>query len=215
MTKAVILVLFGVGIAYAVAKFLAAKKEAEAKRRLDVQSAVQVTNDITKVGKGGVLKLPPFGPQRIGLETFVKTRHRYSDGGQPWYELVCEGGNREVLVEWERDGSKVEVSVGFAEDNPRLKELGLSKDVLHAIDDEEEGQFEWDGTTWHYQDSGEATFFEDDGRRGEAYYGWDFESDDGKRYISIEKWDGERKFDVYVSWKINPAQIEIFSGGAT
>ncbi len=62
--KAAILILFGVGIAFAISKILSAKRDAEIKRKRDVLSAVQVTNDITQVGKGGVLKLPPFGPQR-------------------------------------------------------------------------------------------------------------------------------------------------------
>ncbi len=208
--KAVLFVMFGVGIAYVIGRLLAARKDAQATQRRTIQNAVQITNDITQVGKGGVLKLPPFGPQRTPLETFVKTRHRYTDGGQPWYELVCEGGNRAILVEWERDGNKIEISAGYEDGNPRLKELGLSEIQLSQMDEAGEGDFEWDGTVWHYDDSGEVTCFEDDGRHGEAYYAWDFESDDG-RYIGVEKWEGERKFGVYLSWKVDASRVEIFS----
>ena len=96
---------------------------------------------------------------------------------------------------------------------PTLRDLGLSESDLVEFDEEEEGEFEWDGTTFEYDDSGTITYYENDGRSGESFYCWDFESADGKRMISVEKWEGERKFNVYHSWLINPDRIEVFDGG--
>lgn len=216
---ALIYIIAGAAVAVIIGKLLtrnAKIKEAETKRieeRKKVVTGANVTDDITGVGKGGVVKLPPFGSNVAPIETYVVTRHRYSDGGDPWYELVCQHGRRELLIEWSRDGSKIEVLAGYEDENPTLRDLGLSESDLVDFDEAEEGEFEWDGATFEYDDSGTITYYENDGRSGESYYSWDFESADGKRMISVEKWEGERKFNVYHTWLINPDRIEVFDGG--
>ncbi|MCA9546812.1 MAG: hypothetical protein KC613_20545, partial [Myxococcales bacterium] len=80
--KLIIFVLAGVGVAALVGFFINRKKSAERSRQRSREatlSSAHVTNDITKVGKGGVLKLPPFGKSRVPIETYVKHRHRYEE----------------------------------------------------------------------------------------------------------------------------------------
>ena len=191
------------------------KQENErARERADLVGGANVTNDITRVGVGGVLKLPSFGANSLGIETYVKARHRYSDGGAPWYEVECEHEGRKLLLEWSREGAEVYVTAGYDDENPKLADLGISKAVLIEIDEAEEGSFSWDGMEWNYEDSSERTYYAKDGREGEDFYGWEFESEDESRYISIEKWDGDSKFYVYHSWVIDPEKIEIYDGGA-
>jgi hypothetical protein len=217
--QALIYIIAGAAVAVIVGKLLTRNqkvKEEQQKRieeRKRVVGGANVTNDITGVGKGGVLKLPPFGGSVAPIETYVVTRHRYSDGDDTWYELVCQHGRRELLLEWSKDGSKIEVLAGFEDENPSMRDLGLAEADLIEFDEEEEGEFQWDGATFEYDDSGTITYYENDGRRGETYYSWDFESTDGKRMISVEKWEGERKFNVYHTWLLNADRIEVFDAG--
>lgn len=213
---ALIYIIAGAAAAVVIVKLLNRKQQEEEKRIEDQRKVVtgaNVTDDITGVGKGGVVKLPPFGGSVKPIETYVTTRHRYSDGDEPWYELVCQHGRRELLIEWSRDGSSLEVVAGFEDENPSLRDLGLSEADLIEFDEEEEGEFEWDGATFEYEESGTITYYENDGRSGETFYAWSFESSAGDRYITVEKWEGERKFNVYHSWVLNPDRIEVFDAG--
>ncbi|MCA9539575.1 MAG: DUF4178 domain-containing protein [Myxococcales bacterium] len=209
-------ILIGMGVAGLIGVLISRKKKEEQSRQQAREAVVRganVTNDITGVRKGGVLHLPPFGKQRAPIETYVRTRHRYEDGGAPWYELVCEHGNRELLIEWSREGRAVYVTAGFEDENPSLEDLGLDESKLIDFDEAERGSFPWDGATWHYVESGERMYFEDDGRDREGFYCWEFEDEGESRQITVEKWVGERKFQVYHLWRVDPKGIEIFDAG--
>ena len=188
------------------------RQERDRTRRQALSSA-GVTNDITRVGPNGVLKLPPFGTNRTPIETYVIERHRYEDGGNPWYELVCQHGTRDLLVEWERDGRHLEVTAGYEDENPTLRDLGLTPDDLEAIDEQEEGSFEWDGIVWQYEDSNEVAYYQGDGQDSEDFYVWEFCDEEETRYVTIEKWPGERRYTVYHLWTLNSERIEVFSAG--
>lgn len=216
--KALLFILVGVGVAAVVGAIISRRKKEERDRMNARDAAVtgaNVTNDITRVGKNGVLRMPPFGKNKLPIETYVKTRHRYQDpeGGMPWYELVCEHGRRELVVEWSREGGEVYITAGYEDENPKMDDLGLTEDRLIEFDENERGSFEWDGVTWHYNESGERLYFADDGREREGLYAWEFESGDEERNITIEKWAGDRKFYVYHLWNVDARSVEVFDAG--
>ncbi|MBU0549994.1 DUF4178 domain-containing protein [Myxococcota bacterium] len=215
--NAILFILFGAGAA-ALAMYLITRRRDQAaqaaKAREDALSNANVTNDITQVREGGVLKLPPFGAQRAPIETYVKARHRYEDPeGHVWYELVCEHGRRELLLEWAKYGRVIDLTGGFEDENPTLEALGLDEDALIRIDEDQKGEFEWDGVHWRLEESRESFFFEADGAAREGYYGWCFEAADRRRFISIEKWEGERHFTVYHLWLIDAQAVEVYEAG--
>lgn len=218
MFKMLLFVALGMGIAAVIATVINRKKREEADRqkaREDAVTGANVTNDITRVGKGGVLRMPPFGTNRLPIETYVETRHRYQDpdGGAPWYELVCQHGKREMVVEWSREGGEIYISAGYEDENPRLEDIGLDEGRLIDFDESERGSFEYDGQTWHYVESGERLYAAHDGRSTEGFYCWEFESDDESRNISIEKWEGDRKFHVYHLWMVDARAVEVYDAG--
>ncbi len=214
--RTLLFVLAGVGVAYAIAQFFGKKKKAAADeknaREARINSA-NVTNDITGVGKGGVIKVPPFGNQKTAVETYVKTRHRYNADGESWYELVCDHAGRELLLEWSREGSKVYITAGYDDENPKLEAIGLNEDKLIEFDEAEKGQFEWDGTTWHLSEATERKYYENDGNEAEGLYAWEFEDDDASRYITIEKWEGDRKFYVYHQCLVPTDEVVVYDAG--
>ena len=212
-------ILLGIGAAAAIGAVVSRKKSAEKLRVETRQAAVSganVTNDISRVGQNGVLMLPAFGANRAPVETYVKKRHRYSDGqGDTWFELVCEQANRALLVEWYRGGGELRVTGGYEDENPTLEALGLTEEDLVRFDEDENGSFQWDGVTWRYHSSGEQFFSENGSGPREGYYGWSFREPSGNRSINVEKWEDDADFDVYHLWRIEPDQIEVYDAGET
>ncbi|MEE2789728.1 MAG: DUF4178 domain-containing protein [Myxococcota bacterium] len=206
----------GAAVAAGLGYWMNRKKKAQAERNRQKRDLVQganVTNDVTRVGLGGVLKLPAFGANPLGIETYVKAKHRYDDGGAPWYEFECEFSGRKLLLEWERDGAEIYLTAGFDDENPKLEQLGITEEDLIRFDEDEKGSFEWDGAEWHYDDSSERRYYANDGQQSQGFYGWDFESEDETRYISVEKWEGDRKFYVYHGWALDAEKVEVFDAG--
>lgn len=215
--RLLIFILLGVGIAYVVGRIISARKEAEDKARRAREQTLggaNVTNDITRVGKGGVLKLPPFGRIKAPIETYVTRRHRYQEEGEPpWHELVCEHGRRELLVEWERKGGETFVTAGFEDENPSLADLGLTEDDLIRFDEERRGTFRWDDSEWTLTDVGERFYYADEGRDREGFYCWELTDAGRTRFISIEKWAGDPDFEVYHLWLVDARAIEVYDAG--
>ena len=206
----------GIAIAVVIGLIISAmtkKKKAEADERAATVSGANVTNDLSRVFTGGVFEVPPFGAQLTSIQTYVKTRHRYSDGETSWYELACDYEGRQLNVEWEREGQSLHVSAGFDDENPSLSDLGLTEQNLSDMDEVEAGSFQWDGVTWKYANSEELSFYEDSGDEEETFYGWDFQTENGDRFITIEKWPGDAQFYVYATYAVDPEKIEVFDGG--
>jgi hypothetical protein len=210
--------LTGIGVALVVGWFISSRanqKKARAKQREDAVSGANVRNDITRVGNGGVLAIPNFEADGIGtLETYVKSRNRYSEDGESWFELVCEYKGRELLVEWEREGRSTSISAGFEDKNPSLADLGLDEPQLVEFDESERGSFEWGGKTFHYVTSAERRFYEGDGSDWEGLYAWEFSMEDESEYLTVEKYEEDPKFYVYLQHDIEADKINVYDAGA-
>ena len=169
---------------------------------------------LADVGVGGVLRIPQFGSLLMETETYVTKKNRYENAeGKSSYELSCPIDGRTINLEWEREGKSIYASVGFEDENPSLGELGLSEKDLGDFDENQAGEFEWQGKTYTYVSSAEKSYYEDDDDEKESFYGWDFQTPEGQEYISIEKWAGDAQFYVYKSQEIEVDEIEIFDKG--
>ncbi len=209
-------ILAGIVIAIAIGMVVnqfTTKKDKEKAERAETISGANVTNDLSRVYVGGVFELPAFASLLSPIETYVTARNRYSDGETSWYELVCDYNGRKLNVEWEREGQSLSVCAGFEDENPSLSDLGLTEDALSEFDENGAGRFEWDGLTWVYAESEETSFYENDGREEECFYGWHFQTEDNTRYISIEKWQGDATFYVYATFSVPTDKINVFDGG--
>jgi len=211
-----IYVLIGVGAAILIGVIISRRSAARRKAARDRQqllNGANVTNDVSGVGPGGVLRVPAFGPNATDRETHVTARHRYVDDENAYYELVCEDGARTLLLQHGHEDGELYVSAAYEDQNPSLGELGLTGGVLSDFGDREAGDFEWDGVRWRYEYSCEAFFYEDAGRQREGFYQWSFTDRGETRYVSVEKWADERDFQVYLRWSIDPEDIEVYSAG--
>ena len=150
---------------------------------------------ITHVRQGGIIRLNGVGTEFAEFDAEVVGYHTYRCGSSTWHELECERGSSEkIWLELEQDDA-LELSIGLKK--LTLNELGIEKETLITFDDDEEGQFTFDGITYHYEDSDQATFYRhSDFNTPEPFYYWDFESQDGQHYLSIEVWDAKTAKDL-------------------
>ena len=73
----------------------------------------------------------------------------------------------------------------------------------------EDVNMSFDGEVFHYKNSGEVFFFEDNRGEGHGHYLWEFESDDGSRVLSVDKWEG-RPFHAYVSDVVPADNVAVY-----
>jgi len=174
------------------------------KKKLYPPNEVRIEN----VGAGGVIHLTNIGPEMEDFDLNVVAKHIYRCGESTWYELECDRGEEKIWLDLEED-DELELTVVLKK--IKLRELGIKKNDLERFDDEEEGSFEFDGKKYYYEDSDKAVFYRNgDDKNAETYYYWDFEADDEKYLIGIEKWSNG-DIDVSLSESIKPSQVTVYS----
>ncbi|MDN5871828.1 MAG: DUF4178 domain-containing protein, partial [Nitrococcus sp.] len=149
-------------------------------------------------------------PELKDFDIRIIARHRYREGGFEWTELEGEAAEGPVWIEVERDD---ELSVSIALRRLGLADVGLDPAALHGFVKADEGRIEADGGPYDYEDHGRAEFLRNgDSVHAETVAYWDFESADGRRYLSVECWGGD-DYQVHLGETLSPGQIEIYSRG--
>lgn len=165
---------------------------------------------IQNVGPGGVLHLSWAGSQMLDLDVEIVGRHLYREDGFEWFELEGDSSEGKIWIEVEED-DELEISVSLRQ--LKLAELGLNPEKLDEIERRDEGKIELEGRTYEYEDWGKAQFLRNGSHsRPESFKYWDFESEDGKWFLGIERW-GEREYLAYLSQAVSPSHINIFRLG--
>ncbi len=163
---------------------------------------------IENVGSGGVIHLTNIGPDMEDFDVNIIAKHVYREGGETWYELEGDRGTEKVWIELEED-DELEISITLKK--LKLSDINISKSDLQRIDDKESGQIIYEGQKYSYDDSGSAVFLRyGEEKNKEKFYYWDFEAEDGKHFIGVERWENN-SYDVSYSEAIKRSQIEIFS----
>lgn len=160
------------------------------------------------VGAGAVLHLTGIGSEMEEFDLKVISKHTYRQGESSWYELECDRGEEKVWIDMEEDD---ELELGISLRKLKLNDIGLKKADLEKMDDDEEGSFEFEGRKYWLEDSDEAVFYRySDDKNAEMFYYWDFESKDGKHFISVECWS-DGSYDVTYSEPIKLSQVTVYS----
>lgn len=170
--------------------------------------------------QASVMDLRPGGYFRAGGIVYrVEEISSYveKDGGNTWkwYEMKVQSLADESTsyLEWEVDD---ELEVYLYGDKITISELGLTKAQLEEFDDEEEGSFKYKGTKYHYDDSGDVTFYkgvapDEEPSGGEPYYYWDFYDKSEKNCIGVERWGSS--FEASHGIEQNPKEIRVLVKG--
>ncbi len=163
---------------------------------------------LENVGPGGMVQLSRIGEGLDDYDVSILSKHIYRQGESTWYELEGDKGDEKVWIEFEEDD---ELEISLKQKELKFRDLGIKKSDLERIDDEEEGYLNYEGEKFYYEDSDEAIFYRNGiEEKAEKYYYWDFENDDGTKFISVEKWSG-KDYEVTYSIPLKESQIMVYS----
>ncbi|MDN5939643.1 MAG: DUF4178 domain-containing protein [Salinisphaera sp.] len=165
---------------------------------------------IEQVRVGGTIQLPPHGEAMETKDVQVTARHVYEEDGFQWFELEGDSGTGTVWLEGAHD-DELETSVTL--ERLGLDDIGLTAETLQQLGQGgAEKTLAYGGRQFEFAERGRANFRPaGDATKSEVLDYWDFEGDDDKHDLGIEGWDGQ--YRVYLSQRINPARIKIYSLG--
>jgi hypothetical protein len=89
--------------------------------------------------------------------------------------------------------------------------LGLAEEDLSQIDSRQNPSdfFDFEGKFWLYRSSREIGVFTQGRTPGQGFYSWQFQEQDGKRFLHIRKFAGE-PFTASIWTKIVPSDVTVF-----
>lgn len=199
------IVLVGLGVFI----WRAWKRENEQASALDGKTPSVSEAGIEQVRVEGLIQLPPHGEEMTSPDVQVKARHVYEEDGFQWFELEGDSATGTVWLEVCHDDA-LETSVTLKK--LTLDDVGLTAEAVPQLGKGSD-KLSCDGRQFSFSEHGRARFFRGGDRsHAENIEYWDFEGDDDKHDLGIENWDGE--FRVYLSQRIDPARIRIYSLGA-
>lgn len=146
------------------------------------------------------------------IDFTVDRLDQYEAGERRWFEVSGAWRDRRVFLEVHNDVT-LDVLGNFDGRRVTLDETGLSEDDLAEMDQRQNPAdfFDWDGKFWMYRSSRELGMFSAGNLSGRGFYCWTFQEQDGKRYLSIRKFEGE-PFTAAIWTKIEPNDITVFRG---
>lgn len=165
---------------------------------------------VTDARMADMLSVTGAAPDFSDLDFTVDRREQYEAGGRIWTELSGSWRDRRVYLEVRNDDT-VEVLGNFDGRKFTLDELGLGEDDLAQIDERQNPAdfFDYDGKFWLYRFSREMGVFSNGSATGRGLYGWQFQEQDGKRFLNIRKFEGE-PFTASIWTRIETADITVF-----
>ena len=167
---------------------------------------------ITDARVGDALSISGAAEDFSDIDFNVDRCDQYEAGERRWYEFSGNWRDRRVFLEVHNDVN-VEVFGNFDGRRLTLDETGLSEDDLAEIDQRQNPAdfFDYDGKFWLYRSSREIGVFSAGNPTGRGIYCWTFQEQDGKRFMSIRKFEGE-PFSASIWTKIEPNDITVFRG---
>lgn len=167
---------------------------------------------ITDARLGDTLSVSGAAEDFSDIDFTVDRNDQYEAGSRTWNELSGTWRDRRVFLEVHNEAT-VEVLGNFDARKITLDEMGLSEDDLGEMDQRQNPSdfFDWDGKFWLYRSSREIGVFSAGNPTGRGFYCWTFQEQDGKRHLSIRKFEGE-PFTGTIWIAIEPTDITVFRG---
>jgi hypothetical protein len=151
------------------------------------------------------------------IDFTVDRRDVYEAGSNRWFEVSGTWRDRRVYLEV-HTGDEVEVFGNFDGKRITLDELGLSEEDMGDLDARQNVSdfLDYDGKFWLYRFSREMGIFSEDSSSqvndtGRGFYGWQFQEQNGKRFLNVRKYEGE-PFQASIWNRVEPNDITLFRG---
>ncbi len=167
---------------------------------------------ITDARLRDTLSISGAAPDFSDLDFTVDRREVFQAGSSHWSELSGSWRDTRVVLEI-HDGPTPEVFGYFDGRRLTLDEIGVSEDDLAQIDQRQNQAdfFDFDSKFWMYRFSREVTVFTPETPAGRGCYCWRFAEQDGRRFLSIRKFEGE-PFSATIWSKLEPTDITVYRG---
>lgn len=166
---------------------------------------------VTSAKPGDTLSISGAGAEFADLD-FTVDRRAMVEGGAKWTELSGMYRDHRVTLEVFND-DEVKVFGSFDGQHFTLDQLQLSEQDLADIDQRQNpaDSFEFDGKVWLYRWSRELGIFRDNELQGTGCYAWRFQEENGTRFLTIRKFEGQ-PFAAVVSQLVDPGDITVYRG---
>jgi hypothetical protein len=172
---------------------------------------------ITDAGVRDTLSVAGAAEDFSDIDFTVDRRDYYEAGSSRWTELSGTWRDRRVFLEV-HSGDVTEVHGNFDGRRITLDELGLSESDMGELDSRQNPAdfIDFEGKFWLYRFSREMGVFSeaaglDRQGTGRGFYGWEFQEQDGNRFLSVRKFEGE-PFTGSIRVKVEPTDITVFRG---
>src|SRR5579863_1518097 len=146
------------------------------------------------------------------IDFTIDRRDLYEAGSSRWTEVSGMWRDRRVSLEVHNEDT-VEVLGSFDGRKITLDELGLSEDDMAQLDARQNPAdfLDFEGKFWLYRFSREMGVFSNDAGVNQGTAGRGFYEQDGKRYLSVRKFEGE-PFTGSIRVKVEPTDITVYRG---
>jgi hypothetical protein len=167
---------------------------------------------ITDARIGDVLSVSGAGPDFSDLDFTLDRVDQLEAGSHRWFELSGAWRERRVFLELHRNDT-VEVFGNFDGRKITLDEVGLSEQDLADLDARQNPSdfFDFEGKFWLYRFSRETGVFSGGNSTGTGFYAWQFQEQDGTRFMNIRKYKGE-PFYANIWVRTEPGDITVYRG---
>ncbi|MDQ2840397.1 MAG: hypothetical protein M3Y72_05020 [Acidobacteriota bacterium] len=171
---------------------------------------------ITDAKLGDVLSVTGAGTDFNDLDFTIDRVDQLESGSRRWVELSGPWQERRVHLEvhgLEVQTGVVEVFGNFDGRKLTLDEIGLSEQDLADLDSRQNPNdfVDYDGKFWLYRSSREIGVFSAGNTTGIGFYAWQFQEQDGRRFLNIRKYQGE-SFSGSIWTRTEPADITVYRG---
>ncbi len=176
-------------------------------RRLKPMRSAGTPRTIDRMQAGGVMTLSGIGDEVEDLDFIVLGRHLYEEEGDQWIELEGEiGPDRKLWISVEQDD---ELEVCATLRKVGLEDLNLTAGDLERFWDQERGKLTFEGTSYRFEECGQATFYRNGDRsKGEPFKYWEFYARGDNGNITIERWK-RGAVECHISQMLKPSQYQV------
>ena len=142
----------------------------------------------------------------------IETVHKYTTKNEFWHEVVLLNlqdlttSYLEIYVD-----DVLELSICHESEKTTPAKAGISTDKVEEISEDGRGYIFYDGDKYDYDDDYKLKFIKNSNEEPIKFYTYEFESAKGLM-LSIDEWDegdGDYSYELFVSTKINEADIKL------
>jgi hypothetical protein len=160
-----------------------------------------------------VIEIAGAGDDMSDLNFTADRTTTFQAGSRNWFEVSGPYRDRRVMM---RVANEEELEVALHNDARKvgMADLGLSENDLSEMDERQNPAdcFEFDSRMWLFRQSADATSRRDDQPQSQGFYYWEFREQDGNRFLTIRKPQGE-PFAITLYTIVPVADVTIYRQG--